>query len=357
MQDVVTDFDSQHIGHQQPQAAPHQETDTHLHDQLPPDVTSPEPTASFAATSSPVHSPPAPQRGIDPSHSSAAALESKEASTSGRQQHSDASQAPSSPTKRRFDQAGSAVLPEQPRSSLQEPMHPASAQQTLKQPSTSTPDPAAASNQRAPSMLPVDSASSPSPDTPQQPNTRQPPVIDARRETPSYTPSDVEHTSQTAAPQSEDLSMLPAQHQQVPEAHHALSTSSDPSATSGEPAGNPSGRPSGPAEQMQAGTDQPPQASTGASDSEELPAAAPKVAHTEAQLADTPAAAASHSQQDTGAQQSSSDPAPDGLSDSADPAQEPLASTSASADQPGDAARAERGAGFPAGPVGEMNFV
>ncbi|KAL3149281.1 hypothetical protein ABBQ32_002097 [Trebouxia sp. C0010 RCD-2024] len=351
VQDVVTDFDSQHIGHQQPQAAPHQDTDTHLHDQPPPDVTSPQPTSNYAATSSPVHLPPAHQQGIDPSHSSAAALESTEASTSGRQQHSDASQAPSSPTKQLFDQAGAAVLPEQPHSSSQEPMHPASAQQTLEQPSTSTPDPAAASNQRAMSMLPVDSASPPSPDISQQPNARQQPAIDARSETPSYTPADVEHTTQAAAFQSEDVSALPAQHQQVPGAHHTASTSSDPSTTDGEHVGNLSGRPSGPAEQTQAGTKQPPQASTGACDREELPAGAPKAAHTEEQLADTPAATASHSQQDTGAQQSSSDPAPDAASDSADPSQEPMGSTGAPADQPGDAAGAERGAGFPAGPV------
>ena len=50
LQEVVSDFDTHHIGVQQPLASAQDETDTHLHNQPVPDVTSQQSAHTLAAT-------------------------------------------------------------------------------------------------------------------------------------------------------------------------------------------------------------------------------------------------------------------------------------------------------------------
>ena len=336
LQDVVTDFDSHHIGLQQPQAPAHQENDTHLHDQPAPDVTSTKHTSAFAATSSPVHSPTPQQPAAAPSHGRAAASEPTTASIHEQQWQSRALEAPSSPTRHTCDQAGAAVAPGQPDSRPEDSVLPASAEQAPQEPSPSMHDASGAFHQQPASAS--DSVYPLPPTMARQPEAATQPAIHARSDAPSYTPSDIEHTGQTSTSQSEGVSVQPEQ--QEPETRPAVATSADASATGGGHVDDTLGRQSGQAEQPEAGIEQPeagieqpqagieqpqagveqpqagieqPQASaeqkplaSAAAAEEELPAGSATAVPTETQQADVTAATASSQQADVTAATASS---------------------------------------------------
>ena len=309
MQDVVTDFDSHHIGLQQPQTQARQEIDTHLHDQPAPDVTSTHHTSTFAALNSPVHMPTAQQQpAASASHASAAAAEFTTAPTHPQQQQTGGHEAPSSSTQHTLNQTGTAALPH---STSDKSAVPASAEQTQ-----------------------------------QQPQAPQQPAVHARSETPSYTPSDVQHTGQTGLSQSKGMSVQTQQHQQNPETHCAVSTPAHVTARGVEHIDDVSSRQTGLAEQTAAGTQQNALDSAASVDREQGPAASAAAAQNESQQADVTAATASAGQQESGIR-----PAPNAVPDAEQPPKPSAPSSSAHASQQGE--DPERGAGFPAGPVGK----
>ena len=333
----MTDFDSHHIGLQQPQGQAHQETDTHLHDQPAPDVISAHHTSTFAAPNSPVHSPSAQhQSAASPSQASAAAAESTTALTDQQQQHTGPLDMPVSSTPHTFDQTRTAALPH---SSIEKSAVPASAEQSQQQPSTSMHD---ASTQH----LTSNDSMKPSP-----PTMSQQPVVHAHSEMPSYTPSDAQHTGQIGTPQSEGMSVQTKQYQQEPETYSAVSTPVDATAGGSEHVDAASGRQAGQAEQTAAGTQLNALDSAVTADREQQPAGSAAAAQSESQQAGVTVATASHSQQEDTAQQSGVNPAPNALSDPDQPPELAAQSSSAHAGQQG--VEAERGAGFPAGPIGK----
>ena len=343
MQDVVTDFDSHHIGLQQPQAQVHQETDTHLHDQPAPDVISTHHTSTFAAPNSPVQSPSAQQQpAASPSHASAAAAESTTAPTHQQLQQPEPLEGPSSSTQHTFNQTATAALPP---STSGKPAVPASAEQTQQQPSTSVHD---ISTQQPTSTYSMN----PSPPTmSQQPQAAQQPVVHAHSETPSYTPSDAQHTGQTGTSQSEGMSVQTKRYQQEPEKYSGVSTPADATARGSEHVGGASGRQAGQADQTRAGTKLNALVSAVTADTEQEPAGSAAAAQSESQQAGVTAATASHSQQEDAAQQSGDNSAPNTVSDANQPPELAAQSSSARAGQQGE--EAERGAGFPTGPIGK----
>ena len=339
----MTDFDSHHIGLQQPQAQAHQETDTHLHDQPAPDVISTHHTATFAAPHSPVHSPSAQQQPAAPqSHASAAAAESTTASTHQQQQQTKALEAPLSSIQHTINQTGTAALPH---SSSEKSAVPATAEHTQHQPSTCVHD---AFTQQLASTS--DSINPSSATMSQQPQAAQQPVLHARDNTPSLPSSSIQYTGQTVMSQSEGMSVQTKQHQQEPEMHSAVSTPADASASVSEHVDNASGRRAWQAEQTGAGSELNALDSAVSADREQGLAGSAAAAQSESQQADGPAAT-SHSQQEDAAQQSEVNLAPDASSDANQPPELTAQSSSAHADQ--QRREAERRAGFPAGPAGK----
>lgn len=182
---------------------------------------------------------------------------------------------------------------------------------------------------------------------PQQPQADQQLAVHARSETPSYTPSNVQHTGQTGLPQSEGMSAQAKQHQQEPVTHPAASA--DATATGSGRADDTSGRQAGQAEQTGVGTAQTPVASAAITDREQGAEGSGAAAQNESQQGDVTAATASHSQQGSAAQQSDVSPVPNAPSEQ--PREVAATNSSAQAGQQGE--EAERGVGFPAGPLGE----
>ena len=333
VQDVVTDFDSHHIGLQQPRAQAHQETDTHLHHQPAPDVTSTHHTSTFAAPNSPVLPPAA-----SPSHASVGAAESTTATTHRQQQQTQGLEAPSSSTQHTFNQTNTAALPH---SGSDNSAVPATTEPTQQQPSSSMHD---ASAQQPASTS--DLMYPPPPTTSQQPQAVQQPAVHARSETPSYTPSDVLRTGQTGPSQSEGMSVQTQQHQQEPETYSAVSAPADATARDVKHVDDVSSRQTGLAEQTRASAQQNAVDSAASADREQGPASSASAAHNESQQADVTAATTSDGQQEDGV-----NPAPNALPDAEQPPEPAAPSSSAHARQQGE--EAERGAGFPAGPVGK----
>lgn len=337
----MTDFDSHRIGHQQPQAPAHQEIDTHLHHQPAPDVTSTQPTSTFAASTSPMQSPMAQHQPVTlPSHASPGAAEPTTAPTHQQQQQTGAPEAPSSSTQPTPNQTETAALPH---SSSQKSAAPAHAEQTQQQPSTrqhhdaSSQQPASSSDSVHPPPLTM----------PQQPQADQQPAVHARSETPSYTPSNVQHTGHTGVSQSEGKSSQTKQHQQESVPHSAASA--DATATGSGRADDASGRQVGQAGQTGAGNMQTPVASAAIPERQQGAAGSGAAAQNESQQGNVTAATASPSQQGSAAQQSDVCLAPTALPDQ--PPEVAATNSSAHAGQQGQ--EAERGAGFPAGPLGE----
>lgn len=343
----MTDFDSHHIGLQQPQSQAHQETDTHLHDQPAPDVISTHHTSTFAAPHSPVHSPSGQQQPAAPqSFASTAAAESSTAST--QQQQTEPLEAPLSSIQHTINQTGTAALPH---SNAEKSAVPATAEHTQQQPSTfvhdaSTQQPASTSD----SINPSSATMSQQPQAAQQSQAAQQPVLHARGDTPSFPSSSIQHTDQTGTSQSEGMSVQTKQHQQEPEMHSAVSTPADATARVSEHVDDASGRRAGQAEQTGAGSELNAVDSAVSADREEGLAGSAAAAQSESQQADGPAAT-SHSQQEDAAQQSEVNLAPDASSDANQPPELTAQSSSAHADQ--QRREAERGAGFPAGPAGK----
>ena len=343
MQDVVIDFDSHHIGLQQPQAQAHQETDTHLHDQPAPDVSSIHHTSTLAAPGSPVQSSSAQQQAAAPPLHASAAAESTTAPTRRQQQQTGIFEAPSSSTQHTTNQTNTAALSH--RSSGKSAV-PANAEQTQHQPSTSMHD---ASTQQ---LATTSDSMHPSPPAiSQQPQAAQQRVVHARSETPSYTPSDVQHTGQPGVSQSEGMSVQTKQYQQEPEMYSAVSTPADSTARDSGHVDGTSGQQVEQAEQTGAGTELNARDSVVSADGEQGPAGTAAAAQSESQQADVTAATASRSQQEDDAQQSGANPAPKALLDVDQPPEPAAQSSSARAEQ--QEGQAERGAGFPAGPVGK----
>lgn len=352
----MTDFDSHHIGLQQPSAPPQQETDTHLHNQPAPDVTSTQPSSSFTATTSPVQSPTSRQQAAH-ADSNASAPDASAPQTS--QQQDGADGALSSPPRQAFDQAGAAVFPQQPsgqsQTSTAASTLQAAGQQAEQEPSVSVSEAEAGSNVSASEAADAfnqqqasgsDPVYPPPPSTSQQPQTAQQPSVDARGETPSYTPADAEHTGQTHMPSTESA---PAQHQQEAEtvsaAPHTLV--SNKTQAGADSAGAPQASRT---QEGQAASEQKVQSSSAPADIEQQNKHFVAAAAAEGQRPDVSSPAASGSQY-TGSSRLHGAVGPATDMPEADQLSEAVASSSDGAKQP--VKETERGADFPAGPIGE----
>ena len=108
LQDVVTDFDSHHIGVHQPHAPPQDETDTHLHNQPAPDVMSQQPSSTFAQTSA---SHPTSSHQL-PTHFSPSNPGNSHDQPAGQHQMQEDDGSDASPRHRhQYDQSGTALVP------------------------------------------------------------------------------------------------------------------------------------------------------------------------------------------------------------------------------------------------------
>ena len=375
-QDVVIDFDSHHIGLQQPSARPQQETDTHLHNQPAPDVTSTQPSSAFAATTSPVQSPTSRPQAAQPVHAdSNASAHDANASAIESEQRGGANEASSSPTGQRLDSAGTAVFPPQPSgqsqtspvaSSLQ-----AVGQQAEEEPSVSASEAADAYyQQKVSGSAPV---YPPPPTTSQLPQTAQQLSIDVHGETPSYTPADVEHTGQTHVSQTTQQPSVDAQGEMPPympaDVKHTSQSHVPSSAQQGQHQQEAEATSAAPhasvSNETQAGTDSADaiqasstqqgrpevQTSSAPADIEQQSTHSVAAATAEGQRPDASSAAASDSQhEDRGSHEGALGPA-SGVPE-ADQLSQAAASSSDEAKQ--QAKETDRGAGFPVGPLGEM---
>ena len=332
-QDVVTDFDSHHIGLQQPHAAPQQETDTKLHHQPAPDVTSSQPSSTFSVTISPVHSPTLRQQAAQSSHDSSDASTSATPAPHDQQQQPQdgASEASSSAARHDYGQAGTATFPQQQQQQSQS--QGSAGPQTT--PSSADQQPA---EQEQPSVdtfaYQQDSGSDvvypPPPGTPQPPETAQQLSVDARGETPSYTPAAVEHTSPSTVAQSGDQ---PTQQDPAPQGGEGILSASQLDESSAVPGSEDA------AETSSSSRDQ-------ASAQYAQVSTAPANAAEEPADSVTPDAATIDSE--AGDAQPGHDSTVSGVPDGAQPSQAAASRAGEQADGP------PRGVGFPAGPPGEI---
>lgn len=185
LQDVVTDFDSHHIGVQQPHAPPQDETDTHLHNQPAPDVMSQQPSSTFAQTSAshPISNDQLPNQ----STSSNASNSHDQPAGQHQMQQNDGSDA--SPRHRhQYEQSGTALVPHsqpgQPSSSTDQATPPAGLHQS-DEASVSALEAAGAFQQHRPAN--GSAASEQASSSEQTHHQQQQHRVDASAETPAYT--------------------------------------------------------------------------------------------------------------------------------------------------------------------------
>ena len=112
MQEVVSDFDTHHIGVQQPHASSQDETDTHLHIQAVPDVTSQQPAHTLTATQDfAPHTSSSQQLPVQPHASTPGAAHDQSAAQIAQPQ-ADVSGLLPTHSQQEYDQSGVAVFPQ-----------------------------------------------------------------------------------------------------------------------------------------------------------------------------------------------------------------------------------------------------
>lgn len=213
----MTDFDTHHIGVQQPHAPTQDETDTHLHNQPAPDITSDQPVLNFTATqdadhlSSSSHQLPT-QLAVN------TAAEHQPAVQSAQPQPGD-SEASSSHGGQQYDQAGTAVFLDsqtgQVPGATGQSASPAADQQS-EETSISAQQAAEMYHQHHPSGA-ASSAGTSSSTQPSHQQQQQQLAINASAETPSYTQLHPDGTPYTAHVSTSDL------HQQAGTSHGSQS--------------------------------------------------------------------------------------------------------------------------------------
>ncbi len=374
LQEVVSDFDTHHIGVQQPHASPQDETDTHLHNQPVPDVTSQQPAHTLAATQDfAPHTSSSQQLPMQPHASNSGAGHDQSAAQSAQPQAHVSGLLPT-PSQQQQDQSGVAVFPQSQAdqlSSSSEASIPPAEHQLQEEASVSAQEAAGAFEQQAPASHNDPDQASSSGQSPQQQQLR----VDASAEVPSYTllhPDGAPHTVHSSTN---------AQQQQAgpsadPELPSTAQMQAPPSDTAGVPvaqqeqhagqteaAGMPSDH-----QQHQAGVNEPAQTSSSqqvqtseesASQTSALQAAQHEPGHLDSQQGD--ATAAGQQRQDSAETASASQGVGQQQPETNSVAHDAQrggsltleAATSSGVQQEGSEREAEdRGAGFPVGPLG-----
>ncbi len=206
LQEVVSDFDTHHIGVQQPHASPQDEAGTHLHNQPVPDVTSQQPAHTLAATQDfAPHTSSSQQLPMQPHASNPSAAQDQSAAQSAQPQAHVSGLLPT-PSQQQRDQSGVGVFPQSQAgqlSSSSEASIPPAEHQLQEEASVSAREAAGAFQQQGPASHNDPGQALSSGQSPQQ---QQQLRVDASAEVLSYTqlhPDGAPHTvhSSTNAPQ------------------------------------------------------------------------------------------------------------------------------------------------------------
>ena len=366
IQDVVSDFDTHHIGLQQPHTTPQDEPDTRLHNQLAPDVIGQQPSSTYIATEDTGQSPSS-------SHQLATQLPSSSNSAGHDQQltlqREGDLEASSSQSRQQFNQSGSAVFPPQQTGQ----MHSSTGVQSSSQaaPEQHEEESVIGAQQAANAYQQQHPAGAVTPDQPSssdQPQPQQQPAIDASAEVTSFKPSDVPDTAHVSTATSSSLQQQPARSDQDAE---AASTQQQQAETTGGAM----------SEDVRTPVLQPTQHQehgATASDAQQLQPAESAVQDSGSQLPGVveQQLEAASSAPDARADAAQASEATSSVSDARpNAAQAPAAATSASDIRPGaaqapgpatlsdvqqeksDAQAEDRGAGFPAGPLGDYHCL
>ena len=349
IQDVVSDFDTHHIGLQQPHTTPQDEPDTHLHNQLAPDVIGQQPSSTYIATEDTGQSPSSSHQlatQLPSSTNSAGHDQSAKQSTLQREGDLEAS---SSQSRQQFNQSGTAVFPPQQTGQ----MHSSTGVQSSSQaaPEQHEEESVIGAQQAANAYQQQHPAGAVTPDQPlssDQPQPQQQPAIDASAEVTSFIPSDTPNTAHVSTATSSSLQQQPARSDQDAE---AASIQQQQAETTGGTM----------SEDVQTPVLQPQKHGATASDAQQLQPAESAVQDSDSQLLGVV-------EQQLEAASSVSDARPNA-------AQAPEAAISASDIRPGaaqapgpaalsdvqqkkpDAQAEDRGAGFPAGPLGDYHCL
>ncbi len=375
LQEVVSDFDTHHIGVQQPHASPQDETDTHLHNQPVPDVTSQQLAHTSAATQEfGPHTSSSQQLSMQPHASNPSAGQNQSAAQSAQPQAHAFDVLPTHSQQHR-DQSGVAVFPQSQAgqlSSSSEASIPPAEHQLPEEASVSAREAAGAFQQQAPASHNDPDQASSSGQSPQQEQLR----VDASAEEPSYVqlhPDRAAHTvhrsinaqQQQARPSADPELPSTAQMQAPPSDAAGMPVAQqEQHAGQTEAAGMPSSH-----QQHQAGVNAPAPTSSSqqvqtseesASQTSALPAAQHEPGHLDSQQGDDTAAAEQRQDpaetdselQGVGQQQPKAKSVPSDAQRDGSLTLE--AATSFGVQQEGSEREAEdRGAGFPVGALGD----
>ena len=219
IQDVVSDFDTHHIGLQQPHTTPQDEPDTHLHNQLAPDVIGQQPSSTYIATEDSRQSPSSSHQLATQLPSSSNSAGHDQSATHSTLQREGDLEASSSQSRQQFNQSGTAVFPPQQTGQ----MHSSTGVQSSSQaaPEQHEEESIIGAQQAANAYQQQHPAGAVTPDQPSssdQPQPQQQPAIDASAEVTSFKPSDVPNTAHVSTATSSSLQQQPARSDQDAEA-------------------------------------------------------------------------------------------------------------------------------------------
>lgn len=236
VQEVVSDFDTHHIGVQQPHASSQDETDTHLHNQAVPDVTSQQPAHTLTATQDfAPHTSSSQQLPMQPHASTPGAAHGQSAAQSAQPQ-ADVSGLLPTHSQQEYDQSGVAVFPQSQAGQLStssEASIPPAEHQLPEEASVSAHEAAGVFQHQGPASHTDPDQASCSGQSPQQQQLR----VDASAEVPSYTQLHAD-----GAPYTVRSSTNARQQQAKPSADPELPLTAQMQAPPGDAAGMPVGQ-------------------------------------------------------------------------------------------------------------------